>query len=115
MGSHEEISKLALYLTSSDADYINGEIIRIDGVEYIKNSESSFLLILSILVFEILCGAIIHFIFLFLDSFIYLIIIFSSFNANAIGNYYLKRNISYKLNTNFNQKFREQLKNLKII
>ena len=38
MGSPEEISKLALYLTSSDADYINGEIIRIDGGEYIKNS-----------------------------------------------------------------------------
>ncbi len=34
----KEIAKLSLYLTSKDADYINGEIVRIDGGEYIKNS-----------------------------------------------------------------------------
>ena len=38
MCSQDEISKLAMYLTSSDADYINGEIIKIDGGEVIKNS-----------------------------------------------------------------------------
>lgn len=34
----DEISNLALYLTSEYADYINGEIIRIDGGELNKNS-----------------------------------------------------------------------------
>ena len=38
MGTPTEISELALYLTSPSADYINGEIIKIDGGEYIKNS-----------------------------------------------------------------------------
>ena len=38
MGTPKEISELALYLTSPSADYINGEIIKIDGGEYIKNS-----------------------------------------------------------------------------
>lgn len=38
MASQEEISELAYYLTSDKADYINGEIIKIDGGEYIKNS-----------------------------------------------------------------------------
>lgn len=33
-----EITKLSLYLTSKHADYINGEIVRIDGGELIKNS-----------------------------------------------------------------------------
>jgi len=34
----DEISKLSMFLTSADADYINGEIITIDGGESIKNS-----------------------------------------------------------------------------
>nr|UZT28865.1 trans-2-enoyl-CoA reductase and 2,4-dienoyl-CoA reductase [Nucleocytoviricota sp.]UZT29294.1 trans-2-enoyl-CoA reductase and 2,4-dienoyl-CoA reductase [Nucleocytoviricota sp.] len=38
MGTPTEISELALYLTSPSASYINGEIIKIDGGEYIKNS-----------------------------------------------------------------------------
>lgn len=33
----KEIAKLSIYLTSKNADYINGEIVRIDGGEYIKN------------------------------------------------------------------------------
>lgn len=44
MCNPKEIAKLSLYLTSKDADYINGEIVRIDGGEYIKNSgEFNFL------------------------------------------------------------------------
>ena len=40
----QEISDLALFLTSEKADYINGEIVRIDGGEWIKNQgEFSFL------------------------------------------------------------------------
>lgn len=39
-----EIADLAIFLTSKKADYINGEIIKIDGGEYIKNQgEFSFL------------------------------------------------------------------------
>ena len=38
MCSPDEISKLAMYLTSEDADYINGEIVRIDGGEFNKNT-----------------------------------------------------------------------------
>ena len=34
----KEIAELSLYLTSTKANYINGEIVRIDGGEYIKNS-----------------------------------------------------------------------------
>lgn len=44
MCTPEEISDLALFLTSKKADYINGEIVRIDGGEWIKNQgEFSFL------------------------------------------------------------------------
>lgn len=40
----QEISDLAMYLTSEKAKYINGEIIKIDGGEYIKNcGEFNFL------------------------------------------------------------------------
>ena len=40
----DEIANLALYLTSEKADYINGEIIKIDGGEFIKNQgEFSFI------------------------------------------------------------------------
>ena len=34
----DEISNLAMFLTSEYADYINGEIVRIDGGELNKNS-----------------------------------------------------------------------------
>ena len=44
MAKPSEISDLALFLTSNKADYINGEIIKIDGGEWIKNQgEFSFL------------------------------------------------------------------------
>jgi 2,4-dienoyl-CoA reductase len=44
MCSQDEISELAMYLTSNKADYINGEIVRIDGGEVVKNSgEFNFL------------------------------------------------------------------------
>ena len=44
MAKPNEISDLALFLTSNKADYINGEIIKIDGGEWIKNQgEFSFL------------------------------------------------------------------------
>jgi len=44
MCNPNEISSLAKYLTSDSADYINGEIIKIDGGEWIKNQgEFSFL------------------------------------------------------------------------
>ena len=44
MSTPDEISELAMYLTSPKSDYINGEIVRIDGGEYIKNSgEFNFL------------------------------------------------------------------------
>lgn len=44
MGTQDEIAELALYLTSEKADYINGEIVRIDGGEVVKNSgEFNFL------------------------------------------------------------------------
>ena len=44
MCNPNEIAKLSLFLTSNDADYINGEIVRIDGGEYIKNcGEFNFL------------------------------------------------------------------------
>ena len=44
MCNPNEIADLSLYLTSVKADYINGEIIKIDGGEYIKNSgEFNFL------------------------------------------------------------------------
>ena len=38
MANLNEISKLALFLTSENADYINGSIIRIDGGELNQNS-----------------------------------------------------------------------------
>ena len=34
----DEISNLAMYLTSDYSDYINGQIIKIDGGESVKNS-----------------------------------------------------------------------------
>tara|TARA_B100001093_G_scaffold110340_1_gene102630 strand:+ start:1636 stop:2451 length:816 start_codon:yes stop_codon:yes gene_type:complete len=38
MCSQDEISELAMYLTSEKADYIHGEIVTIDGGEVVKNS-----------------------------------------------------------------------------
>lgn len=44
MATQKEISDLSMYLTSDKADYINGEIVRIDGGEVVKNSgEFNFL------------------------------------------------------------------------
>ncbi len=44
MCNPSEIADLALFLTSNKADYINGEIFKIDGGEWIKNQgEFSFL------------------------------------------------------------------------
>ena len=44
MASQKEISELAMFLTSDKADYINGEIVKIDGGEVVKNSgEFNFL------------------------------------------------------------------------
>lgn len=44
MCSTEEIAELAMFLTSERADYINGEIVKIDGGEFIKNQgEFSFI------------------------------------------------------------------------
>ena len=44
MASQKEICDLAMYLTSNKSDYINGEIIKIDGGEVVKNSgEFNFL------------------------------------------------------------------------
>lgn len=40
----DEISELAMFLTSEKAEYINGEILKIDGGEWVKNQgEFSFL------------------------------------------------------------------------
>lgn len=44
MATQDEISDLALFLTSEKASYINGEIVTIDGGEVVKNSgEFNFL------------------------------------------------------------------------
>ena len=44
MGTQKEITELSMFLTSENADYINGEIVRIDGGEVVKNSgEFNFL------------------------------------------------------------------------
>tara|TARA_B100000401_G_scaffold83709_1_gene52980 strand:- start:4563 stop:5369 length:807 start_codon:yes stop_codon:yes gene_type:complete len=44
MASQAEICDLVLYLTSNKSDYINGEIVRIDGGELVKNAgEFNFL------------------------------------------------------------------------
>jgi|TARA_Y100000816_G_C26067824_1_gene561314 2,4-dienoyl-CoA reductase len=44
MATQDEIAELSLFLTSKKADYINGEIIRIDGGEVVQNSgEFNFL------------------------------------------------------------------------
>jgi len=44
MATQKEICDLSMYLTSDKADYINGEIVRIDGGEVVKNSgEFNFL------------------------------------------------------------------------
>ena len=44
MCNPDEISDLAVFLTSDKAKYINGEIVKIDGGEWIKNQgEFSFL------------------------------------------------------------------------
>ena len=44
MATQNEIGELAMFLTSDKADYINGQIIRIDGGEVVKNSgEFNFL------------------------------------------------------------------------
>ncbi len=38
VGRHEELANLASYLVSDQAEYINGECIRIDGGEFIKGA-----------------------------------------------------------------------------
>ena len=38
MATQNEIGELAMFLTSDKADYINGQILRIDGGEVVKNS-----------------------------------------------------------------------------
>jgi 2,4-dienoyl-CoA reductase len=44
MATQNEIGELSMFLTSDKADYINGQIIRIDGGEVVKNSgEFNFL------------------------------------------------------------------------
>ena len=37
-GDHQELANLSAYLLSDYSDYINGEIITIDGAEWIHNA-----------------------------------------------------------------------------
>ena len=37
-GDHQELANLSAYLLSDYSDYINGEIITIDGAEWIYNA-----------------------------------------------------------------------------
>ncbi len=43
MGQHQELANVAAYLLSDYSAYVNGEVVTIDGGEWLKNGEFSYL------------------------------------------------------------------------
>ena len=44
MGEHQELANLAAYLVSDFSQYINGEVVTIDGAEWLQGAGQSNLL-----------------------------------------------------------------------